>query len=118
MNNSNLKWCHAILGQRPLRQQHGCRLQLKEEVAAQLGEARVYFRGHFEELFACGGVVSAELPSDMTGDLYLKYPAVHSSEGSESKKRFPGFREYRVCSRHSVNVHVVCMLAAYIRKPF
>ena len=55
MNNSNLKWCHAILGQRPLRQQHGGRLQLKEEVAAQLGEARVYFRGHFEELFACGG---------------------------------------------------------------
>ena len=51
--NSNLELRDAVLRQGPLRQRHGGRLQLEEEVAAQLGEARVDLGRHLEELLAC-----------------------------------------------------------------
>ena len=56
--NSNLELRDAVVGQGSLRQRHGGRLQLEEEVPAQLGETRVELGRHLQELLACGVKVS------------------------------------------------------------
>ena len=56
--NSNLELRDPVLREGPLRQRHGGRLQLEEEVPAQLGEARVDLGRHLQELLACGVKVS------------------------------------------------------------